>query len=831
MQKIGIILTLSIFANIGSLFSQFHGEIESSFEFDKSNKEQKIESTIEFSENKKSILKSKNQKEYTKYSCKYYEGECLYWHENEHHNDIGIDILYWTSGFMLDTDDLQGYDGVNIQTFRIRRGDTPVSAILKIWQGTDNDNLTLKHEQCIFDDLQSGEWKDIELSELYTIDASQQLWVGVEWGEYGNGYFPSSYDHQDDGIRKGNFLKMGDGEWRNLSDYGYLGNWYQEVVTEDNDSLSWYHKNGVIIIGRIGLRSASWTSSIQFDTNDLSEYEDKTICKVNVFVNDMPFGATLKIWQGEDLDNLTEYHSQAITSNISANQWNEIILDNPYTIDNEENLFVGVVWSDPGKNINPAAFDRNTSASGKSNILRMYDGWQTLEQIDLEGDWLKDICLKTDTKFDKIGPFCIGETPRGLPDISKDGITGTWEPPIIETNEAGIAEYTFTPDSEFPCINQKTIKVEVTEKEIPEFIDIGPYCENSTPEELPTSSNNYITGEWDPPVINTSKPGIFNFTFIPDNKECAEIKTIEIEIVEKEEPEFDKIGPYCVGVNPSKLPQTSIQGIKGSWHPPEINTDYAGIKNYAFIPDKDECAKEKIIQIKIDERIDPEFDSFGPYYQDEETEELPEISNNGIPGTWHPGEIDTSILGITSYIFTPESEYCANEIIIEIKVYEKTYSIVFEVIDIQENPIDDAYITLNNNRQWPGQYIFSGYLPGLYEYVVRKNGYIDVVDYIAVIEENIVEQVIMIKDPTSINHYTDSNFEIFPNPAKNILNIKSNEIIEHIEFIDISGRHIYSTSTNKTSKKIDLSDFESGIYFLKVATKNKIATEKIQIIK
>ena len=52
---------------------------------------------------------------------------------------------------------------------------------------------------------------------------------------------------------------------------------------------------------------------------------------------------------------------------------------------------------------------------------------------------------------------------------------------------------------------------------------------------------------------------------------------------------------------------------------------------------------------------------------------------------------------------------------------------------------------------------------------------------------------------------------IFPNPVENIITIASDEDLE-ISIIDLNGKHYLST----TSKKIDISTLQSGVYFLRV---------------
>jgi hypothetical protein len=67
------------------------------------------------------------------------------------------------------------------------------------------------------------------------------------------------------------------------------------------------------------------------------------------------------------------------------------------------------------------------------------------------------------------------------------------------------------------------------------------------------------------------------------------------------------------------------------------------------------------------------------------------------------------------------------------------------------------------------------------------------------------------------------NIVVHPNPATNVLNISGNVIIDQIEITDISGRVVLRSAYEKN---IDCSNFENGIYFLKISTGSNQLTRK-----
>ncbi len=78
------------------------------------------------------------------------------------------------------------------------------------------------------------------------------------------------------------------------------------------------------------------------------------------------------------------------------------------------------------------------------------------------------------------------------------------------------------------CVDFEIIALE--ENHTPTFTQLGPYCLSQQPDPLPAISDDGISGSWSPSTIDTETAGIFTYTFTPDNNNCAESTTMEIEI-------------------------------------------------------------------------------------------------------------------------------------------------------------------------------------------------------------------------------------------------------------------------------------------------------------
>lgn len=133
-------------------------------------------------------------------------------------------------------------------------------------------------------------------------------------------------------------------------------------------------------------------------------------------------------------------------------------------------------------------------------------------------------------------------------------------------------------------------------------------------------------------------------------------------------PIFNIPTTYCPGDNAPSLPMISENGIAGQWHPSAINTNLSGVTNYVFTPNQNQCSSLYEIEINVEDGIVPVFSSFGPYCQNQMVPLLPNISQNNIQGSWSPAIVNTSQIGNTSYVFTPEANQCASEVVVQIVV-------------------------------------------------------------------------------------------------------------------------------------------------------------------
>lgn len=151
---------------------------------------------------------------------------------------------------------------------------------------------------------------------------------------------------------------------------------------------------------------------------------------------------------------------------------------------------------------------------------------------------------------------------------------------------------------------------------------------------------------------------------------CISERAEVILIIDPEEkPYFDLSKVYCFNSYVPSLPDTSANGISGTWSSEYIDTSVLGTQTYTFTSFPNLCGEVYEVELTI-EVIDirtPEFDIPRVYFFEEDPEGLPAVSNNGISGHWE-GSFEGKI---KYYTFYPDEGECAEDFKVEIVGYPK----------------------------------------------------------------------------------------------------------------------------------------------------------------
>ena len=291
---------------------------------------------------------------------------------------------------------------------------------------------------------------------------------------------------------------------------------------------------------------------------------------------------------------------------------------------------------------------------------------------------------------------CQGSTPPALPSLSPNGITGAWSPNAIQTGTTGNFTYTFTADpGQCTSANTQTITVTVDPLLAPDFLPVAPLCAGDPAPALLNASPNGITGSWNPPVINTFNSG--SYTFTPDAGQCATPQTLFVVVNPRPLPIFPPVAPFCAGETAPTLPTVSDNGFTGTWSPAIVDNTLSG--TYVFTPDPGQCVSNFMLNVTVNQPVVPDFPDVA-FCFGTTPPALPNISPNGIVGTWNPPVLGNTTSG--SYTFIPSAGQCATSQTIQSTVFPDQLTSVEYTIT---NYFADSH-TLTVNAQSPGNYLY-----------------------------------------------------------------------------------------------------------------------------
>lgn len=223
---------------------------------------------------------------------------------------------------------------------------------------------------------------------------------------------------------------------------------------------------------------------------------------------------------------------------------------------------------------------------------------------------------------------------------------------------------------------------------------------------------------------------------------------------------------------------------------------------------------------------------------------FPVIGNN-IQGTWNPSAINTSNVGVSQYVFTPnvgQPIRCP----ISMSVVVNDDCCIPNVI--LASPNNDIAASNQNNREASVSITASNKINsnaiGVYhagQSVVLTNGFHATNGsrfrgYIEGCTNSFVgkkesDKINVEKDPLSSVKISNDNSGIYPNPCNSILNVSAspNESLKSITINSLDGKMVFRKSAlNQITSELDIASLEIGVYLLMIETNDgKIVTKKL----
>lgn len=159
-----------------------------------------------------------------------------------------------------------------------------------------------------------------------------------------------------------------------------------------------------------------------------------------------------------------------------------------------------------------------------------------------------------------------------------------------------------------------------------------------------------------------------------------------------------------------------------------------------------------------------------------------------------------------------------------------TYTLGFQVNNTSAQPVSAAIITINDTTSIytnSSGFAAKDLAAGTYNYSVTAANH-DTVTGTVVLTANHTETVTLTN--LKIKEQFANQFEMYPNPAKDMLHLTFTQAANFVEIIDAIGNVVLKQNVEGNKKAtIDLQPISSGIYFIRITSEKNSTTRKITI--
>ena len=152
--------------------------------------------------------------------------------------------------------------------------------------------------------------------------------------------------------------------------------------------------------------------AIKFDPAQLQEYDGWKVTKFRFFpLTGLPTTYSIEIYTGPE-GTILEYIQDVVF--VTANEWNEVVLDDPYIINASHALYAGYWIQEQSMGEYPAGVDEGPAITGKGDLISV-DGspWQALSfNPDLDFNWNLQIYITNAKGEEKLLNTVIMDDPH-----------------------------------------------------------------------------------------------------------------------------------------------------------------------------------------------------------------------------------------------------------------------------------------------------------------------------------------------------------------------------------------------------------------------------------
>ena len=326
--------------------------------------------------------------------------------------------------------------------------------------------------------------------------------------------------------------------------------------------------------------------------------------------------------------------------------------------------------------------------------------------------------------------YCATGDTIFLPETSIEFIQGEWDDDFIVLDDTGSYTIDFEVEDPNDCYYDFEYTFTIGESAEASFDLELNLCQNFGTFSPESNSVEGYEGVWTPNeiLIDTISQDslILNWSPLDDFNGCLKDTNITFYIISPNSLEFTLPDSLCISDLPYILPVVSNNGLNGTWSQANI-TNTVQVNNYvnlSFIGDASTCNAVYQDSIFIRDTAQPEFNLNVSLCANEEAVLLPEVSMNGIEGTWSINPVDpTTFEDSLLTVFRPLGNSCADSITISFYILEQIEPVfVLPEFLCAENGVFDLPDPSGQNI--PGTWTNTSYDPASFDAAIFTSSFI-----------------------------------------------------------------------------------------------------------
>ncbi len=161
----------------------------------------------------------------------------------------------------------------------------------------------------------------------------------------------------------------------------------------------------------------------------------------------------------------------------------------------------------------------------------------------------------------------------------------------------------------------------------------------------------------------------------------------------------------------------------------------------------------------------------------------------------------------------------------------ETYTLSFVIVDEQENPVEDALITLDGVEHEPGHYVFEDMLSGVYDYWVSRENFPQASGQVEITDEDL-EVEVMLEGSLNVEQEASDELRLYPNPAVSYFIMEITRQEPGVMIVtDLTGKEVMRQKVHPGQNRWDVAHLPQGLYLVILETSHDTYMRKLNILR